>query len=184
MQQNCTLEIGVFALNRVFSAQFILLRIIIEPILFKTMKSKFNHFIITVISILVLISCQEEAEPVLPSPTIENVEIGLNNNEIGVIGSDFHLNADILAGELIEQVQVQIAPQDGKTYEGFWDFELTWEEYNGTKNANVHKHFDIPIDAVEGIYDFLIIVTDQNGTSTEEKRSVTIYSPENLPFNP
>ena len=147
------------------------------------MKSKFNHFIITVISILALVSCQEEAEPVLPSPTIKNVEIGLNNNEIGVIGRDFHLNADILAGELIEEVQVQITPQDGKSYEGFWDFELTWEEYNGTKNANLHKHFDIPDDAVEGIYDFFIIVTDQNGTSTEEKRSVTINSPENLPID-
>ncbi|WP_040756426.1 DUF4625 domain-containing protein, partial [Winogradskyella psychrotolerans] len=106
---------------------------------------------------------------------------GLNDDEIGVIGRDFHLNADILAGELIEQVQVQIIPIEGESYEAYWDLELAWDEYKGTKNANVHKHFDIPEDAVEGSYDFLLIIKDQNGTSTEEKRNITIYKAENLP---
>lgn len=142
------------------------------------MKKEFKHFLLAV---LALGSCQEDTEPNLPSPSIDNVEVGLNNDEIGVIGEDFHLNADLLAGELIEQVQVQINPIDEESYEAYWDFELIWDEYKGTKNSNVHKHFDIPEDAVEGVYDFLIIVTDQNGTSTEEKRSITIYKAENLP---
>ncbi|WP_339926389.1 DUF4625 domain-containing protein [uncultured Cyclobacterium sp.] len=148
------------------------------------MKKKINHYLTAAIAVLILASCQENPDPILPSPTIDNVEIGLNNDEIGVIGRDFHLNADILAGELIEQVQVQIIPIAGETYESFWKFEITWEEYKGSKNANIHKHFDIPEDAVEGIFDFLIIIKDQNGTSTEEKRSITIYNLENLPVAP
>lgn len=144
------------------------------------MKKEFKHFLLAILAVLALGSCQEDTEPNLPSPSIDNVEVGLNNDEIGVIGEDFHLNADLLAGELIEQVQVQINPIDEESYEAYWDFELIWDEYKGTK-PNVHKHFDIPEDAVEGVYDFLIIVTDQNGTSTEEKRSITIYKAENLP---
>ncbi|MBI0399315.1 MAG: DUF4625 domain-containing protein [Cytophagales bacterium] len=148
------------------------------------MKS-INKPILFVLSFMfILSSCQEDAEPNLPSPTIDNLEIGLNNDEIGVIGEDFHLNADILAGELIEQVQIQINPIDEESYDAYWAFELTWEEYKGVRNTNVHKHFDIPEDAVEGVYDFLIIVTDQNGTITEEKRSITIYKEENLPTAP
>lgn len=42
------------------------------------------------------------------------------------------------------------------------------------KNATVHKHFDIPENAVEGKYDFTIIVNDENGTTLEEKRNITI----------
>ncbi|GAB3011166.1 hypothetical protein GCM10027284_33020 [Cyclobacterium sediminis] len=139
------------------------------------MKKEFKHFLLAIIAVLALGSCQEEAEPNLPSPSIDNVEIGLNNDEIGVIGEDFHLNADLLAGELIELVKIQINPIAEESYETYWDFELIWEEYKGARNTTVHKHFDIPEDAVEGFYDFLIIVTDQNGTITEEKRSITIY---------
>ena len=129
-------------------------------------------------------SCEDDPDPVLPMPTIENVEIGLNNNEIGVIGRDFHLNADILAGHKIDLVQVKIEPIAGESYDGTWSFELTWEQYKGAKNTNVHKHFDIPEDAVEGRYDFFLIVTDENGTALEEKRNISIYKAENLPVDP
>lgn len=148
------------------------------------MKEEFKYFLLAIIAVLALGSCQKDTEPNLPSPSIDNVEIGLNNDEIGVIGEDFHLNADLLAGELIELVKIQINPIDEESYEAYWDFEVIWEEYKGARNTTVHKHFDIPEDAVEGFYDFLIIVTDQNGTITEEKRSITIYKEENLPANP
>src|SRR5690606_22417065 len=52
------------------------------------------------------------------------------------------------------------------------------------KNATVHKHFDIPADAAEGKYDFLIIVNDQNGTTLEERRGISLYKAENLPVDP
>lgn len=123
-----------------------------------------------------------EGEPAKPSLT--NVEVGLNNNEIGVIGKDFHFNAGVLAAGKIENVQVKILPKSGENYIKSWKMEITWDEYRGVKNATVHKHFHIPEDAVEGKYDFVIIVNDQNGTTLEEKRELKIYAAENLPVNP
>jgi hypothetical protein len=116
--------------------------------------------------------------------SLTNVEVGLNNNEIGVIGKDFHFNAEILAGEKIENVQIKILPRSGESYDKSWKMEITWDEYRGVKNATVHKHFNIPEDAAEGKYDFVIIVNDQNGTTLEEKREIKIYTAANLPVNP
>lgn len=139
------------------------------------MKGIYQQFTFVFTLLLLLGSCQEDVEPDLLSPSINDIEVGLNNDEIGVIGEDFHLNADILAGELIEEVIIQIKPIAEESYVAYWDFELIWDEYKGVRNTNVHKHFDIPEDAVEGVYDFFIIVTDQNGTKTEVKRQITIF---------
>lgn len=126
----------------------------------------------------------KQAEPEKPAPTISNIEIGLSNNEIGVIGRDFHFNAEILAGSKIENVQVKILPRSGESYTKDWKYEITWDQYKDAKNATVHKHFNIPDNAAEGKYDFVIIVNDQNGTMLEEKRTIAIYHAENLPVDP
>lgn len=126
---------------------------------------------------------EQEELPELPKPTVEDIEIGLNNNEIGVIGRDFHFNASILAATKIESVKIIIQPRPGETYSKSWKHEISWPEYKDAKNADIHKHFDIP-DAAEGKYDFLIIVNDQNGTTLEVKRNITIYSAANLPADP
>ncbi|KOF01784.1 hypothetical protein OB69_15695 [Roseivirga seohaensis subsp. aquiponti] len=131
----------------------------------------------------VFFSCEND-DPELVLPTVDNVEVGLNNNEIGVMGRDFHLNVEVLAGSKIDLVHVYIVPVDAETYEKFWSFGVTWDEYKGLKNATVHKHFDIPEDAVEGYYDFVIKVVDENGAILEEKRNITIYKAENLPVDP
>ncbi|KEO75476.1 DUF4625 domain-containing protein [Anditalea andensis] len=135
---------------------------------------------------VILFSCKDEEDivPVLQEPTIEKVEVGLNNNETGVIGRDFHFNADVIAGDRIEDIQVKILQRSGETYRGVWAFEIKWPQYKDAKNANVHAHFNIPNDAIEGTYDFVIIVNDQNGTKLEEKRNISIYAPENLPVDP
>ena len=135
--------------------------------------------------LLIFTSCSsDDIEIELSEPTISNVEIGLSNNEIGVIGRDFHLNAEIVAGDKIDLVQVNFDPIECETYDGTWSYELSWDEFKGVKNATVHKHFDIPEDAVEGLYNFTIIVNDENGTTLEEKRNITIYKAENLPVDP
>lgn len=130
--------------------------------------------------------CKKDKQeaPELAKSTIENIEIGLNNNEIGVIGRDFHFNAKILAGDKIADVRVKILPRSGETYTKAWQHEIIWEEYKGTKNATIHKHFIIPAGAAEGKYDFLIIVNDENGAKLEVRKTVTIYEPVNLPVDP
>jgi len=131
-------------------------------------------------------ACKKDSQPGPDptAPTIDNIEVGLNNNEMGVIGRDFHLNLDIIAGDKIEKVEIKIQQISGESYEKDWSFEISWEDFKGAKNATVHKHFDIPAAAIEGKYDFLIIVHDQNGTKLEEKRKITIYNESNLPIDP
>ncbi len=134
--------------------------------------------------LLITSSCEDNPDPILPSPSIDNVEIGSGNNHIGVIGRDFHLNADIIAGDKIDLVQVKIEQIAEETYADDWTFELTWDQFKGVKNVNIHQHFDIPEDAVEGKYDFFIIVTDENGTILEEKAEIQIIDPSDLAVDP
>ena len=128
-------------------------------------------------------STDDDNEIALNPPTIENVEIG-GNNGTGLIGRDFHFNMDVVAGEAIETVQVKIQQRSDEDYSHEWSYEITWEEYQGMKNATVHKHFDVPEDAAEGHYDFIIIVNDQNGTTLEEVREIELIDPSNLPVDP
>lgn len=117
-------------------------------------------------------------------PTMTNVEIGSANNKQGVIGRDFHFNADVTAGDKIAAVQLKILPKKGEKYASDWKLELSWAEYVGAKNTTVHKHFDIPKEAPEGKYDFYFIVLDTNGSKLEIKEDVTIIDPANLPTDP
>lgn len=135
-------------------------------------------------ALIIVSSCSEDDEPAPPAPTVSELEIGSGNNGIGVIGRDFHLNAEVEAGDKIEYVQIKIVQRADQEYAAEWSFELSWEEFKGAKNATVHKHFDIPEDAVEGFYDFILIVNDENGSSYEETFDFEIKDPANLPVNP
>lgn len=146
-----------------------------------------KHISVLFLSILTFTSCsndndQETAE--LLKPTIDKIELGLGNNEIGVIGKDFHFNAEVTAGDKIENIQIKIVQISTETYSKVWSHEINWTQYAGAKNTIVHKHFDIPADAAEGKYEFIITVNDQNGTKLEVKKNLNIYTTENLPVNP
>src|SRR5690606_31468853 len=131
------------------------------------------------------ISCNnDDDEVILNAPTIANVEIGSGNNMTGMIGRDFHFELDVVAGELIETVRILVQQRDDQNYVQEWSHEINWDEYHGLKTANVHKHFNVPKDAVEGLYDFVIIIEDQNGASLEEVREIELIDPANLPVDP
>jgi len=147
----------------------------------KTIKTLLLIFLLT----STFVACKKDkVEAELASPMIENLEIGSGNNGQGVIGRDFHLDMDVTAGNKINTVQVQIKQKAENTYTEVWSFELTWTEFKGLKNTNVHKHFTIPEDAPMGTYDFIIKIDDENGSSKEEKHNITLVSAENLPVNP
>jgi hypothetical protein len=148
---------------------------------------KFPKFLYLFFTVTVLAAgCKKDStqEPDLQAPTATNIEIGTGNNKRGIIGADFHLNADIVAGNQIETVKVVIVQKSTETYTTAWKFEVIWESYKGAKNTTVHKHFSIPTDAPKGKYDFLLIVTDVNGTKLEIKEDFTIIATADLPFNP
>jgi len=72
--------------------------------------------------------------------SLKSLETGSGNNEKGIIVRDFHCDMHVLAATRIEHVQIAIKQQAGKTYSKEWSFEHAWEEFKGTKDANVHKH--------------------------------------------
>ena len=153
----------------------------------KSEKMKTTKLILaSLFAALAFTSCDSDndTETEKAIPKIDKIELGLGNNETGTIGQDFHFNAEVTAGDKIENVQVKIVQRSTETYSKPWSHEITWTQYADAKNATVHKHFDIPEDAAEGKYDFIIIVNDQNGTKLEVKKNLTIYKLENIPVNP
>jgi len=129
-------------------------------------------------------SCKKDKNPEITAPTATNIEIGTANNKQAIRGRDFHLNADVVAGDKIKAVEIKIVQRAGQTYTSTWKFELAWDQYNGAKNTNVHKHFTIPAEAPEGKYDFYFIVQDENGTKLEIKEDFTIIDAANMPVDP
>src|SRR5690606_6797771 len=132
------------------------------------------------------VSCSDDdkLEIELSKPIIENIEIGSGNNGIGVIGRDFHFDMDVLAGEALADIQVKIIGKENQAYDHTWSFEITWDEYQGMKNTNVHKHFDIPNDAPQGDYYFVILVNDQNGTVLKQQKEISLIKASDLPVEP
>ncbi|UKT64267.1 DUF4625 domain-containing protein [Pedobacter mucosus] len=150
------------------------------------MKKNFVLLYLFMLITVLFAACKKDGsqEPELQKPTASNIEIGTGNNKRGIIGADFHLNADIIAGNQIENVKVVISQKSTETYAASWKFELLWESYKGAKNTTVHKHFTIPLDAPKGKYDFFLIVTDINGTKLEIKEDFNIIAKADLAFNP
>jgi len=137
-------------------------------------------FALSLATALVLGSCDSDnGDGPLPSPRIGKVEIGSGNNAMGIIGRDFHFDMDVVAGEFLDVVMINMEGTQND-----WTFEIVWDEYRGMKTTNVHKHFDIPGDAPAGTYSFTITVTDQNGTQWVAVREIELIDPADLPVSP
>jgi hypothetical protein len=160
---------------------------------YKKMQIKKNKQLIKPIMLLsllitVIMGCKKDEiidqENEIAKAKLENIELGLGDAGIGIISQDFHFNADIIAGDRIDKVEVRMLQRTGEAYAKPWEYAIVWAQYRSLKNANIHKHFTIPKDAVEGKYDFLITVYDQNGSKLETKRNLALYQQENLPVDP
>ncbi|WP_215226158.1 DUF4625 domain-containing protein [Echinicola shivajiensis] len=126
-------------------------------------------------------SCSEDdAQPDLANPQISNIEIGYDNRKEGKVGEDFHFNADIVAGEKIKTLTVQMLQKQDQSYTEEWEYFVEWNEYKGLKNTNVHKHFTIPENAPIGAYDFIFTVVDTNGTHLQLKEDFYIINEETI----
>ncbi|KQX15317.1 DUF4625 domain-containing protein [Flavobacterium sp. Root420] len=146
---------------------------------------KVKLFLLFFVAAATFTACNnDDDERTATKPTATNIEIGTANNKRALIGRDFHFNADIVAGDKIADVQLKILPKKGETYTKDWKLELSWIEYKGAKNTNMHKHFNIPAEAPEGKFDFYFIVKDENGTELEIKEELTITDPANMPADP
>jgi len=134
------------------------------------MKSKLLFLAITLtIALLSIYSCKQE--PSKPEITLN--EVGLSNNKIGYLGSDLHVEADIVAEGKINTVKVEIHPEGT----GTWEFDTTYTEFSGLKNATFHKHIDIPLSADTGDYHLHFIVVDMEGNETVAEAEIEIKQP-------
>lgn len=151
----------------------------------KKMKD-IKNIVLLMLFIFAFSSCEKDDDVIIdiPKPTLENLELGLGNSRIGVIGKDFHFNGDIVAGDKIDVVKVSFTQKKGETYSKPWAHEIIWTDYKGLKNTNVHKHFTIPNDAAEGRYVFTITIKDENGSEEVVNVDFDIFAVNNLPIRP
>lgn len=140
-----------------------------------------KHYVLIptfILSILfTLNSCN--SDDTYPKPVINLTELGYENSKIGYIGGDLHVEADIVAEGRIETITLEIRPETlyPTKDDEFWSFDSTYTEFNDLKSTEFHKHVDIPLDAMEGLYYVQLIVIDQEGQQTIHSESLSIQVP-------
>lgn len=122
-------------------------------------------------AVLLFAACSKDDDVLPAPPTISGVEIGAANSKIAYAGSDLHMEAEIEAAANIASVQLSIHPE-GATG---WDFDSVYTEgFKDLKNAEFHKHIDVPADAAVGHYHLHFTVTDAVGQKTEIEEEIEI----------
>lgn len=141
---------------------------------------KLNKLSISIFLLFVTVfaSCKKDDDVTPASPGITLHEIGSNNSKIGYIGSDLHIDAEIVAPGNIANVKLEVHKQTGTGWVVDQDFT---EGLAGLKNATFHKHIDIPADAAAGMYHLHLVVTDQNGQTTEAESELELKEDITLP---
>jgi hypothetical protein len=132
------------------------------------MKTR-NLFIVIVLAAgFIITSCRKET----PKPEIVSFELGHGNSKTGYIGSNLHIEAEILAPGKIDRIKVEIHFEGNhkSAFTGIdedgWEFDSVYTEFSGLKNADFHKDIFIPEFAKEGDYHFHFSVTDMEGNQT------------------
>lgn len=128
------------------------------------------------------ISCSKDDDtPETPqAPSIEGVELGLENSKEAYTENDIHVEAMVKSVAGLKSVSVQITPQiDGLG----WAVNETYSsEYVVNKNEyELHRHYDIPKTAKEGYYDVVIIAVDVLGQKTLFKDVIKVIKDPSLP---
>lgn len=148
------------------------------------MKTKILLTIIAFTASIVIISCKKDKDDNPAKPVITINELGEgdshSNNHVGIIGSDLHIEADIVAEGKIKTVKVLIHQEDNSNA---WTSDSVYTEFAGLKNTTFHKHIDIPLTADTGTYCFHFIVTDESGQeSSVEIEDLKIKTPTDTVF--
>lgn len=142
------------------------------------MKLTLRKFALVMGISIIFAACSKDNDDLPAAPTVNLVELGSNNSKLAYAGADLHLDAEILAPGNIASVQVEIHPEGSAG----WQYDSLYTEgLAGLKNAEFHKHIDIPEDAAAGHYHFHLVVTDQRGQRTEVEDELEIQVDPTLP---
>lgn len=106
-----------------------------------------------------------------PKPTISFKEIGSANSKTVKVGSDLHLDAEIIAEGVIKQIHVDIQQEGGK---GKIDKVYTDSKHVGAKSFHFHEHINIPAATPVGKYKLRLTVTDRGGQTSKAEADLKI----------
>jgi len=132
-----------------------------------------NVMILISLFAITLSSCKKEEKEVA-KPVISDFELGYNNSGTAVLGSDLHLEANIVAEGKIKEIEIHIHFEGAQG----WEFEKEYKgSYAGVKNTTFHEHINIPLDIDTGTYHFHFKVVDMEGNVAEIERDLIITEP-------
>ncbi len=141
--------------------------------------------LLAVATMFIFAACEKDDDSPA-KPEIGELELGTSNNQIGVIGSDLHVEVEVVAEAKIDYITIEIHQEDEEEEEksivltmdeDAWEMDTTYTEFSGLKNTTFHKHVEIPLDAIAGDYHFHFIVTDMEGQQTTVEEELTIQEP-------
>ena len=122
---------------------------------------------------LIFTACDDEDDSVA-KPEIEIHGLGMGDSHgddrKAIIGSDIHIDIDVVAEGTIDKIQVTIHPEDddhksaGDHVE--WEVDTTYTKFSGLKNTTFHEHIDVAATAEAGDYHFHFTVTDMEGNQS------------------
>jgi hypothetical protein len=141
---------------------------------------------------LLMAACKkDDASPA--KPVIEIHELGQGdthgNDHTAIIGSDIHIDVDVVAEGKISTIQVIIHPEGEHHDKGLlddgheeWEVDTTYTKFEGLKNTEFHEHIDVDIHAEPGDYHFDFIVTDMEGNQSSAEAELVIQAPSDAVF--
>lgn len=141
------------------------------------MKTRVFLTAIAIATVLFLTSCNKEVN----APVIKILEIGdgdsHGNDHTAKIGSDLHIEVEIVAEGKIDKVNVRLHPEGEHGEEGGheeWEIDTTYTKFSGLKNTIFHEHLEIDSNAEPGDYHFDFIVTDMEGNQSNAEADVIL----------
>ncbi len=140
----------------------------------KLMKMTTKFKLLTVVAIFASIfySCDSDDDGTsYAAPVLSDIELGIGNSHIAYLGSDLHIEIEVVAEGTIDIIEVEIHNEDDP--DG-WEGEFIYDEFSGLLNTTFHKHVDIPDDIDTGDYHFHFTVTDMQGNQTSIEEELEI----------
>ncbi|MFP4367305.1 MAG: DUF4625 domain-containing protein [bacterium] len=139
--------------------------------------------VFTVILFLITaISCKDNDE--IKMPEILEFELGHDNSKTVRAGGDLHTDAEMIAENGIDVIEIGIHPEDthkkslgSASNDHPWVVDIIYDKFRGLKNTTFHEDLDVPVDAFPGEYHFHFKVTDMEGYTVSFEEELVILDP-------
>lgn len=137
------------------------------------MKKKFFIGAMALLSVftMALTSCDNDDDPTTNGNIeFKDMEFGHDNEKVGTIGDDLHLECKITSSSKITGINVTLVKDANNNVEKSY----TNNKYIGVKNTTFHEHLDLPETLTEGEYECTITVTNAEGAVKSIKEKITL----------